>query len=121
MRNVITVAVDAKGNRKEIFGTEDSEHRQREYFQASKHGELPKGVVRIEQWQRIKVTTGIDKAARKKRLEEEAESIKNGEKRAAALDVLAQTTEPAKTPEPDKAPESPERKGEGEGEPNKEG
>lgn len=74
MRHTILVTVDEKGGRKIVHGPEVAERKQRESFQKFKHGELPKGVCRVEVWQRIKQTTGVDLAARKLRIDEEAKA-----------------------------------------------
>lgn len=63
MRHVMTFHVDAKGKRTEHFGPDTPEKTQRAYFNNSKVGRLPKGVVRVELWERFRQTTGIESLA----------------------------------------------------------
>jgi len=64
----MTIGVDAKGNRKEIFSADVAEKKQKSFFNLSKTGELQKGIVAVEMWQRIRHTTGIDVKLRDARL-----------------------------------------------------
>ena len=64
-----TVAVGKDGKETEILGRDVPLKKHKEHFNASKCGELPKGAVRVEVWERIRQTTGIDVAAQKARLD----------------------------------------------------
>lgn len=79
VRKTITFAIDAKGNRKEILDIDVPDKKHRAYFQQAKIGALPKGAVRIEVYQMIRQTVGMDVAARDTRLTQEAEAAEAGQ------------------------------------------
>lgn len=52
--------VDAKGKRTIHFDSDVPEKQQRIYFNTMKVGHLPKGVARVELWERFRQTVGIE-------------------------------------------------------------
>lgn len=79
----ITVAVGRDGKQTVIHDGKVSLKDQKHYCRSAKISPLPKGAVRVERWERVFQTTGLDVEAQKQRLGEETKEEKAPEKPAS--------------------------------------
>jgi hypothetical protein len=77
MKNIITMTVDAKGVRRELVGPSEPNRKHKEAFTDAKSKRLQKGVVAVESWERVRVTTGIDAEAQDRRLAEDKKATED--------------------------------------------
>lgn len=82
MKTAITVAIDKDGKSKVLHGPEVAFEVQRKAFTANKLGDLPKGAVRVELYERTRHTVGVDRELQKRREDQEKEQAAEIERRA---------------------------------------